>query len=126
MNFEDYFYDMIARWKRDYCVGSPMPENFRKNCSGLFEHICKNGNFQSSKVKNNTLIYRAIDISNIIYYNKKFNLDDLYYSFSKDIEGIKNFCSFNKYLKNGKFILYNDKKQKKNSYNCKLSDRSFA
>ena len=104
-SYIDDFYNFIGRWRTDYCVGSPMPESFRKKCSELFEYIYKNDNFQNSKVKNNTIIYRAIDISNIIYCNKKFNLDDLYYSFSKDIEGIQGFCSFDKYLKNGKFIL---------------------
>lgn len=105
MNFEDYFYSMIERWRRDYCVGHPMPNRFREDCSKLFECIYRNKNYLECVMNNSIIIYRAIDPSNIIYYNRKFSLDNLYYSFSRDIEGIKNFCSFDKYLKNGKFIL---------------------
>lgn len=105
MNLEDYLYDMIERWKRDYCVGHPMPNKFREECSKLFECIYRNKKYSKCIVSRNTTLYRAIDPSNIVYYNHQFSLDDLYYSFSRDIEGIKNFCSFNKYLKSGKFIL---------------------
>lgn len=105
MNFEDYFYDMIERWRRDYCVGSPMPKSFRKNCSQIFNQIFETKDFSDCAVDNGRLIYRAFNLDGIMFYNEKFTCDGLYYSFSKDLEGIYNFCSFDKHLKSGDFIL---------------------
>lgn len=64
-----------------------------------------NPDFNHIKLKDGIIIYRAINIDDFLLYNKKFQLDSLYYSFSKSLNGLYSFCSLEKHLKRGGFIL---------------------
>lgn len=113
------FIDALIRWQRDYCIGSRMPKSFREFCSKGFEGVFQNPNpdFKNIKVKDETAIYRAINIDGFLYYNRKFQLDSLYYSFSKSLNGLYSFCSLEKHLKGGNFILLISKSNSALDYN---------
>ena len=113
------FIDALIHWQEDYCIGSKMPRSFREFCSKGFEFLFQdlNPDFKNIKLKDGTIIYRAINIDDFLYYNKKFQLDSLYYSFSKSLNGLYSFCSLEKHLKGGNFILLVSKSNSALDYN---------
>ena len=121
------FIDALIHWQRDYCIGSKMPKSFREFCSKGFESVFQNPNpnLKHIKLKDETIIYRVINIDGFLYYNRKFQLDSLYYSFSKSLNGLYSFCSLEKHLKGGNFILLISKSNSALDYN-KLMDYCYS
>lgn len=121
------FIDALIHWQEDYCIGSRMPRSFREFCSKGFEQMFQNPNpdLKNIKLNDGTIIYRAINIDDFLYYSKKFQLDSLYYSFSKSLNGLYSFCSLEKYLKRGGFILLVSKSNSALDYN-ELMDHCYS
>lgn len=94
---------MLLSWRTNYCAGSPMPRSKRKEYSTGFAKIYKL--LPSMHYNKTNSIFRVLDPINLIYAEDTFRLDNLYYSFSSDLEGIRYFCEHDKHFKCGKFIL---------------------
>lgn len=93
------FYSVLYKWINVYCSGCKMPLYFRKEASSIFKLIRSNTEEFKSCSK---LIYR---IQLIDKNSKVLNLDDLYYSFSDDLEGIKEVIHFDRNLYNNLILI---------------------
>ena len=95
----DIFDDVLYKWIHAYCSGSKMSLEFRTEASKMFKLIrSKTEDFKSC----NSIIYR---IQAIDEYEKVFRFDDLYYSFSNDIEGLKEVIHFDRNLHNDLILI---------------------
>lgn len=98
-------YSIIEQWTGVYCAGATMPESFRKDASFWFDKVFKLCKEQSlaNVIYSNDNIYRIhvlqIDASCIIKYN------NLYYSFSNDIDGLIQLARKDKFLKNNLIVI---------------------
>lgn len=83
-------YEVIEHWQNDYCAGSPMPKHFREFASKYFDKIYNMHNDVSDIFEcKEQFIYRAIMPP---YEGPLIRFDDLYYSFSSDLLGLKQFA----------------------------------
>ena len=83
-------YEICEKWQSLYCAGHPMPKSFRKEASEYFSQIFKNNTKKATKLRHyNSPIFR---VATILHYDSLLNFDDLYYSFSSNLQGVKQFA----------------------------------
>lgn len=100
-------YEILDKWTGVYCAGCKMPKKFRAEASNIFNIIyvkSVNNKEASSFTKTNKKIFRVYGID---YGNKRplIEFDNLYYSFSNDIDGIKSVINHDSYLKSDIIII---------------------
>ena len=91
---------IFEKWIYEYCSGSRMPKEFREEASDYFQKVYKKANDNSdlcSLLKTNEYIYRVQSFD--VDTRKMIEFDDLYYSFSNDINGLYEVVRKDKYLK---------------------------
>lgn len=95
--------DIYKKWKTQYCAGSPIPLYFRTEASQHFSFVfnSKDKNYNSCKYQEQ-FIYRVIATP---HEGKLISFDNLYYSFSADIQGVKNFAIHDKNIRNDLFLI---------------------
>lgn len=98
--------DVLTQWIEAYCAGYKMPDYFREEATNYFNRvykICQNHPELLNILKTNETILRVYSFN----YGKNTLLyfDEMYYSFSNDIDGIKNVVDFDKNLKTDIFIV---------------------
>ena len=112
--------DLLQRWRTDYCAGSPMPDLFRENISIGFNQVYQQR--EDLRYTSELNLYRVLDPT-LLVLGRPFKLNDnLYYSFSADLDGIRYFCSKDKHFKSRKFILIEAKHQEALDYQKLLKD----
>lgn len=96
-------FDIYKKWKTQYCAGSPIPLCFRTEASQHFSFVFNNKdkNYNSCKYQKQ-FIYRVIATP---YEGKLISFDNLYYSFSTDIQGVKNFAVHDKNIRSDLFLI---------------------
>lgn len=98
-------YSIIEQWVGGYCAGTTMPESFRKEATFWFDKVfalCKNNSY-SKIIKSNNTIYRVQSLSTDENCIMKY--DNLYYSFSNDIDGLIQVARKDKFLQNDLIII---------------------
>ena len=86
--------NIFNEWQGAYCKGYPMPQWFRKEASKVWTkiyYIAKEDTQPSPVLQTPSQIYRVLDASNL-KQKPILRLDELYYSFSQNIEDVKYFC----------------------------------
>lgn len=96
-------WSICERWQFGYCAGSPMPKYFRQIASEYFSMIFKDEREERKNFKYfGKTIYRAVippDSGSLIKF------DNLYYSFSKNVDGLKQVVIKDKCLRSDIFII---------------------
>lgn len=98
-------YSIVEQWTGGYCAGAIMPKTFRIEASFWFDktfELCKRESL-TSIIDTNNIIYRIQTLETkekcVIKY------DDLYYSFSNDINGLKQVIRKDSYIKSNLIII---------------------
>lgn len=101
--------NIIDEWQSQYCSGSKMPIDFRKSASKVFADIYVNADKEELleyKLKEcNNILYRAISCNKYESERKLINFDNLYYSFSNDLYGLKEVIKCDRYLRSDILII---------------------
>lgn len=96
-------WSIYERWQSGYCAGTPMPKDFRKVASKYFSMIFENEREELKIFKYfGETIYRAIIPP---YSGSLIKFDNLYYSFSKNLDGLKQAVVKDKHLRFDIFII---------------------
>ena len=96
-------HEICRDWQSLYCAGSPMPKVFRQKASEYFNKIftCDRPELQGFKY-NKSDIFRVIKTP---YKGKLLDFDDLYYSFSSEINGVEQFATKDKNVRFDLFLI---------------------
>lgn len=96
-------HEICRDWQSLYCAGSPMPKDFRQRASEYFNKI-----FTSNLPELQNFKYNTPDIFRVVktpYEGKLLYFDDLYYSFSAEINGVKQFATKDKNVRSDLFLI---------------------
>lgn len=96
-------HEICRDWKSLYCAGSPIPKSFRQEASEYFNKI-----FTSNLPRLQNFKYNKSDIFRVVktpYKGKLLYFDDLYYSFSAEINGVERFAIKDKNVRFDLFLI---------------------
>lgn len=94
---------ICQNWQSLYCAGSRMPESFRKMASDYFSFI-----FQKTEKEIQQLKYFDCPIYRVIsprFGKELLHFDNLYYSFSSDLRGVKQVAIKDKHMRCNLFLI---------------------
>ena len=90
---EDYIYNIIEQWQSGYCAGAPMSNEFRLKATEIFA-LFYNCQSRHKFTQTPDYIYRVIEGE----YIPNNTIQNVYYSFSRDLESVITFASKDKRL----------------------------
>lgn len=92
--------NILNAWQEDYCAGNKIPVEIREEASCIFDRVYNNEQYDC-KYKGEK-IYRIMTLPQ---EGRIIRFDDLYYSFSSSLDGIKNVVISDKNLRNDVLLL---------------------
>lgn len=117
------FYDFINHWIGDFCAGSKMPIDFRKQGTMLFAKLYNTCTQEEKWFKicnSNEIIYRVQTLDE--GFEKVIDFNNLYYSFSNDLDGLANVIKYDKNLRTEGILIIESKPNEAINLNELLND----